>query len=236
MPVLSDIQSDVANIVSQKFSVVQAQVVPENDNIALVGGAKSLTATMFYADLADSTKIAMFDQHIAAKLFKCFLAASARVVRAEGGEIRSFDGDRLMAVFMGGTKNTDAVRAALKLKFAFDTAIATKFRSTYLAFQNGTYPLAYTCGIDTSDVLVVRGGMRNNNDLVWVGRAPNVAAKLSGIREGDFRTFITKAVFDAMNNEVKFGGNPQRAMWESRNWTQGPVSSIYRSNWHRTDA
>ncbi|HYD88643.1 MAG TPA: hypothetical protein VEA80_14305 [Vitreimonas sp.] len=231
MGVLQDIQNDVTSTVRQQWSIVDGQVVPQNENVALAGGAKKIGAVMLYADLADSTKIAMYDKQIAAKLFKAFLATAARVVRMEGGEIRSFDGDRLMAVFVGDYKNTSAVKASLKLKYAFETVVVPKFQSTYLAFQNGTYPLAYSCGIDGGDVLVVRGGIRNNNDLVWVGRAPNVAAKLSTIRESTYRTYITDSVFSMMHDDAKYGGSPRQLMWEQRSWTGGPVPTIYRSNW-----
>ena len=39
--------------------------------------------------------------------------------------------------------------------------------------------------------------MRNDNDLVWVGRAANYAAKLCAIREYD-TTFITEEVFNVL--------------------------------------
>lgn len=232
MTVLSDTQADASGAISQTWSMADAQVVPENESVALAGGAKKLPAAMFYADLADSTKIAMYDARVAAKLFKAFLAATARIVRSEGGEIRSFDGDRLMAVFMGQYKNTNAVRAGLKLKFVFDQVIVPKFKAAYTVFNNGTYPLGYSCGIDSGDIMVVRAGIRNNNDLVWVGRAPNIAAKLSTLREGGYRTFITDTVFSAMADDVKYAGNPKQAMWEEREWKAVPVNRIYRSHWN----
>jgi class 3 adenylate cyclase len=88
-------------------------------------------------------------------------------------------------------------------------------------------------GIDTSKVMVVRSGIRNNNDLVWVGRAPNVAAKLSGIREG-YAAYITKAVFDVMMDTGKYSTVSGELMWEPRTWNAGKgygVENVYRSNW-----
>lgn len=81
--------------------------------------------------------------------------------------------------------------------------------------------------------MVVRSGIRNNNDLVWVGRAPNVAAKLSGIRDG-YATYITKNVFDVLLDSSKYGGVARELMWESRIWSAGKpygVETVYRSNW-----
>ena len=70
--------------------------------------------------------------------------------------------------------------------------------------------------------------------LVWIGRAPNIAAKLSGIREG-FATLITSSVFNMIADESKYGGNPRQLMWENLTWNIGVpfgVSSVYCSNWH----
>ena len=71
--------------------------------------------------------------------------------------------------------------------------------------------------------------MRNDNDLVWVGRAPNVAAKLSGIREGNYPTFITGDVYDKLMADVKVTNG--RNMWEERSWKNQPVSRVFRSSW-----
>ena len=78
----------------------------------------------------------------------------------------------------------------------------------------------------------MRAGIRNNNDLIWVGRAPNIAAKLSGIRELGFSSYITADVFTRLNDSAKFFNGA--AMWESRSWEKGTLygtNAIYRSSW-----
>jgi hypothetical protein len=64
--------------------------------------------------------------------------------------------------------------------------------------------------------------------------AANIAAKLSSIREDDYNTYITADVFNCLNDEGKYGGNPRRLMWEARNWAEGTkfsIGTVYRSNW-----
>ena len=56
--------------------------------------------------------------HFAAEVYKAFLRCAARIIRAEGGAITAYDGDRVMAVFVGEGKNTAAVRCALKVHWA----------------------------------------------------------------------------------------------------------------------
>ena len=47
--------------------------------------------------------------------------------------------------------------------------------------------------------------MRGDNDLVWVGRGANYAAKLTEISD-DAATFITGEVFDRLHDSAKYGG------------------------------
>src|SRR4051794_11609685 len=115
MALSDEINTEVNAILAQRWDSRDGQVVPETANVVLAGGAVKLQATMLYADLADSTQLAIYDQSIAARVFKIFLASSARVIRNRGGYIRSFDGDRIMGVFLGDSKNTAAGKAALNL-------------------------------------------------------------------------------------------------------------------------
>jgi adenylate cyclase len=232
MSLTDELSQDVDSILRQEWNIREGQVVPKTEDVALAGGAVKLYVTMLYADLADSTDLAMnYDKRVAAKVFKSFLSCSSKLIRAEGGEIRSFDGDRVMGVFIGGTKNTSAARCALKINYTFLKIIKPKLEAKYPNLATGSYKLAHCVGIDTSEVLVIRGGVRNNNDLVWIGRAPNVAAKLSALRESPYYSFVTKEVYDMMLESVKYGGDPKQLMWESRSWKSvAGVPSVYRSS------
>lgn len=229
MATKEDLDQRIDSALTQAWTVRDGRVVPTTENVQLAGGAVELAATMLYSDLADSTELAMWDRRVTARLCKAFLACATHLIKAEGGEPRSFDGDRVMGVFLGSTKNTSAVRCALKINWMFRNQLKPKFEAKYEAFRNGTYKLAQCTGVDTSDVFVVRTGVREHNDLIWVGRAPNVAAKLSGIRDTPFHTFITDAVFNQMMDPVKVTNGA--AMWEERVWSSGPVSKVYRSSW-----
>jgi class 3 adenylate cyclase len=234
MALLDDLKSETDKIVRGAWERRDGTVVPETEDLALGNEAVDLEATLLYADLHDSTRLATSNQQVAAEVFKAYLMGTTRIIRSLGGEIRSFDGDRVMGVFVEGNKNTNAAEAGLKINYFFSQVLAPAFNG----FYTGSFPsglrLNQTVGIDTSKVMVVRSGIRNNNDLVWVGRAPNIAAKLSAIREQGYSTYLTKTVFDAMLDSSKFGGFPQQLMWESRTWSDGnefSVGQVYRSAW-----
>ncbi len=97
-----------------------------------------------------------------------------------------------MAVYIGEAKNTQAVRSALKINYAVHKIINPLLKNQY---PNESYRLKQVVGVDASDIFVTRIGVRNDNDLVWVGHAANYAAKLCGLN-GKYATYITGDVFD----------------------------------------
>jgi len=84
--------------------------------------------------MADSTSlVAGKTKQFAAEIYKTFLHCAAKVVRAEGGTITAYDGDRIMAVYMGKGKNTSAVRTALKIHSAVLHIVTPAIRANYAA-------------------------------------------------------------------------------------------------------
>jgi len=204
--------------------------VPESDGIRLGNDAVTINATVMYADLAKSTELVDgYKDHFAAEIYKSYLVATCRIINDNGGIITAFDGDRVMAVFFGQTMNTTAVKTALKINYAVNEIINPVLISQY---PSTPYRIRQAVGIDTSDLFVAKTGIWGNNDLVWIGRAANYAAKLCTLREDGYKTYITKAVFDKMHESAKNGGNPKKSMWEERQWTSMDNMTIYRSSWH----
>ena len=233
MSLKDDVSSEIDGVLSQAWDIRDGTVVPETDDVALAGGGVNLKATMLYADLADSTALSTsFDRRIAAKVIKSFLAASSRIIRAQGGYIRSFDGDRVMAVYLGDLKNTSAAKTTLMINWAVLQLLRPKVEAKYPSLKDGGYTIQHCVGVDTSEVLVARAGIRNNNDLVWIGRSPNAAAKLATLRESPYHSYLTKDVYDVLAEEAKLGGDPKRPMWEARTWKPAPgIDTVYRSSW-----
>jgi class 3 adenylate cyclase len=73
--------------------------------------------------------------------------------------------------------------------------------------------IRHCVGIDTGKAVAVRAGIRNNNDLIWIGRAPSFAAKLSDIRNYPYAVYITKACYDRLGDSAKVVG--EAVIWES---------------------
>lgn len=236
MPLSSDLQADVDNVLNTQWNIRDGRVVPATTDVALSGGAVRLDATYLYADLANSSLMAKtFDPRVTAKILKSFLSTATRLIRFHGGSVVSFDGDRILGIFIGGSKNTNAAKCGLQINWVVEKVIKPQFTEKYPSTVGiAPFSIAHGVGIDSGEVLIVRAGARDANDLISIGRSPNLAAKLSDIRDGNFRTFMTRHVYDHMAEEAKIsvGINAGRNMWTVGNYDyKGETVSIFKSHW-----
>jgi class 3 adenylate cyclase len=227
MGLKADLEADVKKIYSEQWSRRDGRKVPEDVDLKSGNDAVDIEVTILYADLDESTKLVdNYKDWFAAENYKTFLQCATKVIRSEGGHVRSFDGDRVMGVFFGASKNTSAVRCGFKIHWAVDKIVQPKLKDKY---PNTKYVMKHVVGIDTSKIMVAKAGIRNSNDLVWVGRSANHAAKLSSLSSAT-PTWITDKVYDNMHDNVKYDGD-RKNMWEERKWTAQNNRRIYRSNY-----
>ena len=229
MPLKDDLVSDVKAIFTSAWTKRNGEKIPEVQDLKLGNDGVEIDATVLYADMAGST--VMVNQKTAeksAEIYKSYMVCAGKIIKDEGGAITAYDGDRIMAVFIGGSKNSTAAKTGLKLQWALQEIVNKEFKAYY---TGETYELRHVVGIDTSKLLVCRIGVRADNDLVWVGRAANYAAKLCAITESSSVVYITSSVYNALSEESKLGGAEKKNMWEKRLWTTMNNMEIYRSSW-----
>ncbi len=202
--------------------------MPEPEDLPLGNTAVEFArATILYADLSGSTKLVDAKKWtFAAEIYKAYLHCAATIIRNEGGEIVSYDGDRVMGVFIGSYQSTSAAKAGLKINYAVQKIVTPALKKQY----STAYEVKQVVGIDTSEIRAARTGVRGDNDLVWVGRAANYAAKLTDLDLAE-RTWITKEAYDRLHTSAKFGSKDQTHMWKSYRWTQMNDHPIYGSTW-----
>ena len=95
-------------------------------------------------------------------------------------------------------------------------------------YQGSNYTVKQSIGIDTSQLWVARTGIRGANDLVWVGRAANHAAKLSE-RSGPVSQ-ITSDVYRRLAQSCKLGSDG-RNMWSQARAPEIGNRVVYTSDW-----
>lgn len=227
MGLKDDLKAEVKATFSSGWDVQATTNVPDPEDLRLnANHAKDLeTATVLYADLDGSTNMVdNYDWHFSAEVYKTYLRCAAQVIKSERGVITSYDGDRVMAIFTGDSKNTAAVRCALKINYAVIEIIRPSLKAQY---PNKNFTLKHVIGIDTSRMRTARIGVRADNDLVWIGRAANYAAKLTTLP--DKATWITKSVYDKISSEAKYSKGIN--MWEERRWSAMNNMPIYCSGY-----
>ncbi len=221
------IRSELSTIMQSRWTFRDGQKVPDTDDIALGNQGVRLDGTVLYADLVGSTALVNdYKDWFAAEVYKSYLTSACGAIKARGGEITAFDGDRVMAIFLGESKNTNAAKTALHINY-YSRVINDLISKHY---PDTPFRLRQVVGIDTGNLLVAKTGIRRNNDLVWIGKAANYAAKLCSIREDGFQTYVTSDVHAKLAREAKFGGNPSQNMWEERKWVETGLT-IFRSSW-----
>jgi class 3 adenylate cyclase len=227
MALLDDLETGVAKIFKESWTSRVGRVVPAPEDIGLGNDAVELKpTTVLYADLDGSTNMVdMMKWQFAAEIYKTYLYCASRLIRNEGGTITSYDGDRVMGIFLGDAQVPNAARCALKINYAVKQIINPAIKKQYQT----DFQIKQTVGIDTSDVRAARTGVRGDNDIVWVGRAPNYAAKLTS-ESSDYPTWITAEVYNKLDKATRIGSD-QNNMWKEWKWSKMNNIPVYSSTY-----
>ena len=146
-----EILSEVRSILSTKWQTREGKKVPETENVKLGNDAVTLDGTVLYADLTDSTGLVKgYKDRFAAEIYKSYLSAACHIIRNQSGTISAFDGDRVMAVFIGNFRNSNAAKAALQISF-ITRQINAEIKKAY---RNTSFTLEQAIGIDSSSLYV----------------------------------------------------------------------------------
>lgn len=207
--------------------------VPGTDDITLKDGARDIDAAFLYADLAGSSDLVKwhYDANVAS-IIKSYVSIASRVITHNGGEIRSFDGDRVMGIFMGDSKENRAVRAAFQLNYMVRFYLQDLAKAK---LSGDNWPMHHGVGIARGKAMMVRAGVRGHNDLLAIGEAPNIAARLSELRNAPFATFIADDVWGPLTYSLCYYDD--KGVTKPK-WQSGGVLGIatgytvpYKSSW-----
>ena len=201
MGLKEDLQSELGQIFQNSWEEIRAYSVPEPKDLKLNNYAKCIDdAVVLYADIDGSTDLVKTASwQFSAKIYKAYLLSAARIIKSQGGEITAYDGDRIMAIFIGYNKYENAVKAAMMINYVVREEIIAAIRRNLGLY---TYVLSHTIGIDSSDLYAVRTGVRGDNDIAWIGNAANYAAKLTSNKGADI--WITDTIFQNLGYDLRY--------------------------------
>lgn len=230
MTVADDITANAKSTYTSEWEVRKGTVVPDPKDLKLTNDAVHFeTATVLYADLDASTALVENKKwEFSGQVYKTFLYAASRLIRKHGGVIVSYDGDRVMGIFVSSMQRNDAVSCALEINYAMKNLVQSELGKKWAT----DFKIRHVVGIDTSGIRAARTGVRGDNDIVWIGNAANLAAKLTA-ESSDYATWITKRVYDSLGDKQKLG--PQgESIWKKWQWSKHNNDEVYSSTYWRT--
>ncbi|WP_440657670.1 adenylate/guanylate cyclase domain-containing protein [Ensifer adhaerens] len=230
MTIAEDIKGNASTTFSAKWTVREGTTVPAPADLKLSNDAVHFKrATILYADLDGSTDLVENKNWMfAGEVYKTFLYATSRLIRRHGGTIVSYDGDRAMGIFISDKQCNDAVSCALEINYAIKNIVQSEMGKGWKT----DFKIRHVVGIDTSEIRAARTGVRGDNDIVWIGNAANLAAKLTAL-PADNPTWITKRVYDYLKDNQKLGPNGEN-IWKKWSWSQHNNDEIYSTTYWRT--
>lgn len=225
------LEARVDTLFGTNFDSRDGRVVPESSVVALRDGAVKIEAAFLYADLAESAKLSKIcPWNTTAKVIRAFLDCATRLIIARGGAVRSFDGDRVMGIFIGDNKNSAASICGREIHWAVRKIIQPQAEKKFASVRNNDIQIRHGVGIDVGEVRAVRSGIRDNNDLIWIGKAASFSAKLSDLRDAPYHTYLSSRCYNALNDAAKFDGDG-KDMWLKANFAfSGDNEAVYKSN------
>lgn len=225
MALLDDLKNKISAYFREKYDIKPTTVVPSTDYSKLTFGNTALTSelTFIFIDIRKSSELHdIYGYENAARIYQSFHDICLRIINSREGNVRAFDGDRIMGVFSGGRKNNNAIEAALNIRWAITNILNVQFKS-----ENA---IKIGIGIDSGMTLITKVGKGrdiSNNDLVWVGKACNYASHMCSHATNSIIISLTVYNKLEVNNKISDGRN----MWNLINLTlkNGKTIQCYKS-------
>lgn len=245
MGLKQDITDKVKDIIDTNFTTEEVAYVPEISNSKLTFANTGLLfeATVLYIDMRDSTKVLnKHNKPTIAKIHKAYLHTTVKIATSLGGEVRSFNGDSVLAFFQGTTKRSlsNAVRAAMQIRYMIANSESgiNNLLAQYSAVDFGI-------GLDDGKILCTKvgvGGDNNTKDLIWIGNAINKSVIISDQCKANEYIGISNYVYQNLDDDVKYGmrknlfGQDERVdMWTpSSVMYNGQWETFYKTSWYWT--
>jgi class 3 adenylate cyclase len=224
MTVRDEINRETDSLLAGNYDVRPGNVVPTVESVTLGNTGVGIDAAMFFIDFRRSSKLVdSVRRQTAAKIYKAYLASISRITRENGGEIRNFTGDGILAAYVGDGRCDRAVKAAMQIKSALEVIVQPKLDQYFQrnAALQGVYRLDFGMGIDVGGVLAVKVGIAGtqNNNLIWVGNATNFASKMANLAAKPYNVYITQDVFNELSEDHQLSQG--KNMWYYSNITIG---------------
>ena len=154
------------------------RVVPKKQDLTFGNTTKKMSfAVALYVDMRKSRKILSDASTFwSIKIHRAFLLALTHCVERRDGHMRSFNGDGILAFFVGENASSKAVRAAMDMK-------GFVLKISELLENEDVSKIDFGIGIAQGEIMVAKSGKAGDDqtkqDLIWVGLSVYMAVELS---------------------------------------------------------
>lgn len=237
MSLKNDIVSAVTSIIDGQMDIEEVSIVPDINDSTLTFGltGKRFKSVCFYIDMRGST--AILEKHnanVVIKIHKAFFIIVLKIVRLNGGEVRSFNGDSLLAFFAGNDSNAieSAIKSAMEIKYMLlidDNSLKSIIKSKY----DTDIDIGIGLDIGTTTASKIGQSGSNNRDLIWIGSNVNQSVKISDDRDTPNNIGITSRLYNNLTNIAKYKDNYSINMWQRSSYTyNGNQDDVYITEYH----
>jgi len=182
----------------------ETRIVPKRTDLTFGNTVKKMSfAVVLYVDMRKSRKILSDATTFwSVKIHRAFLLALTHCVEKRDGHMRSFNGDGIMAFFVGENASSRAVRAAMDTK-GFVLELNQSLES------KGLNPIDFGIGIAQGEVKVAKSGKAGDDltkqDLIWVGLPVYLAVELSDYARSSYNIWISNNVRTSIGKQDYLG-------------------------------
>lgn len=218
MSYFNELESKIKDYMDGDYEIIATDVIPAPENVAFGKKAYKICLTAFCIDLRKSTELLkIHDKETCGKIHKSFLTVSSKIILENGGKLRSFNGDSVLAFWPAKLKSDidNAVWTAMQLKWALTIGLGKYFEKYSV--------LDFGIGVDFGDVYIVRAGLPrndNNNDLVFLGMCVNFANMIANQASGPDHIEVSLGVYNNLTDKILYTtdcNGEKRSMWTSGN-------------------
>lgn len=218
MATSAEIEAEAREILRASHEVREGYSIPVPEDIPYGAVAKKFRASVLSIDIRNSSGLLSLGDLHAGKVHKAFLRVCALAVRRFDGEIRSFNGDGLLAMWKANQKAelTNPVRAAMGIKWM----VAEQLRDVF-----HKYNFDFGIGLSLGDITSLRAGVQRidgGNDLLFLDESINKSVVIAKQARAPNHVECTEHFYNNLLDEARIGAD-RNNMWRDgvTKWKNG---------------
>ncbi|WP_435206986.1 adenylate/guanylate cyclase domain-containing protein [Micromonospora sp. bgisy143] len=209
MSIADDLRESVRQHVENACIIVNTDDIPERDQVKLAAEAVQVEATALSIDIRQFSGLTnAFGRQVVVRMLRAFFEGSVRIVEGSSGTVADFNGDGMIVLFAGADRTERAFRAASQIRWFLTEVLRPRFAKY---FESDQFLKARIeefdagCGLDDGLVLIGRVGSEGFNDIAWVGRCVNTAAKACKLAGSSKPIIATHEVYERLDTSTFAG-------------------------------